>query len=97
EVADSVGQVGVDPGTAWVSGSVSTLDQTLRRKATVNQGRVDAAASFDPAAEFVAYPKDDASGLGCGGRGPAPTCPPQSPSSARWTTSPRSRPFRAVA
>ncbi|WP_368164080.1 ExeM/NucH family extracellular endonuclease [Aeromonas sp. R6-2] len=76
EVVDSVGQVGVDPGTAWVSGSVSTLDQTLRRKATVNQGRVDASASFDPAAEFVAYPKDDASGLGCSREGACSDVPP---------------------
>ena len=35
EIIDSFGQVGVDPGTAWVSGNVSTLDMTLRRKATV--------------------------------------------------------------
>ncbi len=32
EIVDSFGQVGVDPGTAWVSGGVSTLDMTLRRK-----------------------------------------------------------------
>ncbi|MGN7510191.1 ExeM/NucH family extracellular endonuclease [Aeromonas salmonicida] len=70
EIVDSFGQVGLDPGTAWVSGSVSTLDMTLRRKATVNQGRTDAAGPFNPALEYVAAPKDDASGLGCSGDGP---------------------------
>ncbi len=70
EIVDSVGQVGVDPGTAWVSGNVSTLDMTLRRKATVTMGRTDATAPFDPAQEYVAAPKDDASGLGCSGDGP---------------------------
>lgn len=70
ELVDSFGQVGVDPGTAWVSGNVSTLDMTLRRKATVTTGRVDAASPFDPALEYVAAPKDDASGLGCSGDGP---------------------------
>ena len=77
EIVDSFGQVGVDPGTAWVSGSVSTLDMTLRRKATVNQGRTDAAGPFNPALEYVAAPKDDASGLGCSGDGPCDgTLPP---------------------
>ncbi len=70
EIIDSFGQVGVDPGTAWVSGNVSTLDMTLRRKATVTMGRTDATVPFDPAQEYVAAPKDDASGLGCSGDGP---------------------------
>ncbi|HHQ4487857.1 TPA: ExeM/NucH family extracellular endonuclease [Aeromonas hydrophila] len=70
EIVDSFGQVGVDPGTAWVSGNVSTLDMTLRRKATVTTGRTDATGPFDPAQEYVAAPKDDASGLGCSGDGP---------------------------
>ena len=77
EIVDSFGQVGVDPGTAWVSGSVSTLDMTLRRKATVTTGRTDAAGPFNPALEYVAAPKDDASGLGCSGDGPCDgTLPP---------------------
>lgn len=77
EIIDSFGQVGVDPGTAWVSGSVSTLDMTLRRKATVTTGRTDATGPFDPALEYVAAPKDDASGLGCSSDGPCDgTLPP---------------------
>ncbi|CAM3828801.1 ExeM/NucH family extracellular endonuclease [Aeromonas bestiarum] len=77
EIVDSFGQVGVDPGTAWVSGSVSTLDMTLRRKATVTTGRTDVTGPFDPALEYVAAAKDDASGLGCSGDGPCDgTLPP---------------------
>ncbi|MFU1552332.1 ExeM/NucH family extracellular endonuclease [Aeromonas sp. A04] len=77
EIIDSFGQVGVDPGTAWVSGSVSTLDMTLRRKATITAGRTDATGPFDPALEYVAAARDDASGLGCSGDGPCDgTLPP---------------------
>lgn len=82
EIVDSLGQIGVDPGTAWASGAVSTLDMTLRRKAGNNLGRVDAAAPFDPAAEYLAFARDEASGLGCGGEAncdgsqpPAFVCP----------------------
>nr|AAB39273.1 nuclease [Aeromonas hydrophila] len=67
EIVDSVGQIGVDPGTAWVSGAVSTLDMTLRRKASVNTGRVDATAAFDPAAEYLGFARDEAAGLVCSG------------------------------
>ena len=49
---------------------IGALDMTLRRKATVNQGRTDAAGPFYPALEYVAAAKDDASGLGCSGDGP---------------------------
>jgi hypothetical protein len=37
-VIDVIGQVCFDPGAAWVSGMTSTLDHTLRRKATVSTG-----------------------------------------------------------
>ena len=67
EVIDSLGQVGVDPGTAWVGNGLTTLDMTLRRQAGITQGRVDATASFDPSAEYVAAAKDDVTGLGCSG------------------------------
>ncbi len=35
---DIFGRIGDDPGTAWISGTVSTLDQVLRRKSTVQAG-----------------------------------------------------------
>ncbi|PJG57758.1 ExeM/NucH family extracellular endonuclease [Aeromonas cavernicola] len=64
-IVDSLGQVGVDPGVAWGSGAVTTLDMTLRRLATVSTGRTDASGPFNPADEYVALAKDDATGLGC--------------------------------
>ena len=41
-VVDVLGQIGVDPGTAWGSGDTSTLDRTLRRAPVVIGGDVDA-------------------------------------------------------
>ncbi|MEL7328597.1 MAG: lamin tail domain-containing protein, partial [Cyanobacteria bacterium J06559_1] len=37
-VVDSLGQVGVDPGSEWGTGDVSTQNNTLRRNATVMAG-----------------------------------------------------------
>ena len=37
-VIDSIGQVGVDPGSQWGSDPTSTADNTLRRKATIAAG-----------------------------------------------------------
>ena len=49
ELVDSFGRVGVDPGTAWVSGRRLDPGHDLRHQATVTTGRVDATAPFDPA------------------------------------------------
>ena len=52
-VIDSFGQVGFDPGSAWTSGDVTTIDRTLRRKAVsydTNSGDV-----FDPAIEWDVF------------------------------------------
>lgn len=35
QVIDLIGVIGVDPGTAWVNGDVSTMDKTLVRKSSV--------------------------------------------------------------
>lgn len=67
EIVDSLGQLGVDPGSAWEADGVSTLNTTLRRKATITQGRRDADAAFSPADEYVALAQDTADGLGCAG------------------------------
>ena len=63
-VLDVVGQVGFDPGTRWGSGSVTTRDDTLRRKSTVRVGDSDGTDSFAPADEFDGFAKDDFSDLG---------------------------------
>lgn len=65
-VIDAIGQVGVDPGTAWVNGAVTTLNKTLRRKAGISQGSVPPAAPavWNPALEWDAFAVDTFNGLG---------------------------------
>lgn len=63
-VLDSIGQVGVDPGTEWGSGLTSTADNTIRRKYTVTQGRTNITAAFDPATEWDGFAVDTFTGLG---------------------------------
>ena len=45
---DVIGQVGFDPGTEWGTGLTSTMDNTLRRKATIEAGDTNGADAFDP-------------------------------------------------
>lgn len=63
-VIDRFGQLGVDPGTAWTSGAVTTANLTLRRKPGVKLGDNNAAGAFDPALQWDAYAIDTADGLG---------------------------------
>lgn len=66
-LVDVFGQVGFDPGTAWGSGATSTVDHTLRRKATVQSGDTDPADVFDPAVQWDGFPIDTVDGLGAYG------------------------------
>jgi hypothetical protein len=59
-----IGQIGVDPGTAWGVGTVTTLDHTLRRKCSVTHGDDSGLNAFDPSLEWEAFPADTWSGLG---------------------------------
>ena len=63
-IVDSLGQVGVDPGTEWGSGLTSTADNTLRRMPTVCAGDPAATDAFDPAAEWIGFATDSFDGLG---------------------------------
>jgi predicted extracellular nuclease len=63
-VLDSIGQVGVDPGTEWGTGVTSTADNTLRRLPSVSTGDTDPADIFDPAAQWAGFPVDTFDGLG---------------------------------
>ncbi|EWT01166.1 endonuclease/exonuclease/phosphatase [Intrasporangium oryzae NRRL B-24470] len=63
-VIDSIGQVGVDPGTEWGTGLTSTADNTLRRKATIAAGDVNGSDAFDPAVEWDGFAVDTFDGLG---------------------------------
>ncbi len=60
-VVDSVGQLGFDPGRAWESNGVSTVDSTLVKKGCIAD--TDPSDGFDPAANFTAFPRDDISAL----------------------------------
>ncbi|MEU8010459.1 lamin tail domain-containing protein [Micromonospora parva] len=63
-VLDSIGQVGVDPGTEWGAGVTSTADNTLRRMPSVTAGDTDPSDAFDSAAQWVGFPVDTFDGLG---------------------------------
>lgn len=62
---DIFGVIGTDPGSAWTSGSLTTLNATLRRKNTVTQGVTTNPTSFATlATEWDGFPQDTVTGLG---------------------------------
>lgn len=62
---DIFGVIGSDPGSAWTDGSVTTLNATLRRKASVTAGVTANPATFATlASEWTAFGIDTVSGLG---------------------------------
>ncbi|GAA1151586.1 ExeM/NucH family extracellular endonuclease [Ornithinicoccus hortensis] len=74
-VVDSIGQVGVDPGTRWGTPPETTMDATLVRNPDVCAGDVVPDDAFDPATEWTGLPTNDVSDLGhhtaeCGPAGP---------------------------
>ena len=80
QVIDSLGQVGVDPGSEWGSGDLSTQDNTLRR----NPDQLIADPIIDDAVTFntwLGFAKDDISDLGKFSAG-TPTDPVEPPPSS---------------
>ncbi|MBG6568132.1 SpnA family nuclease [Pseudomonas aeruginosa] len=69
EILDSLGQVGFNPGATWGSGDVQTLDRSLVRKADIRDGDSDPSDAFDPAAQWLGYPRDTFANLGQHGAG----------------------------
>ncbi len=67
KILDVIGQIGVDPGVAWGTGSITTADHTLRRKCSVTTGDANGLDAFDPSQEWQALPADTFSGLGSRG------------------------------
>ena len=61
---DSLGQVGVDPGSEWGSGLLSTADNTLRRLPAVTAGDTDPTDAVDLAAQWEGFPTDTFEDLG---------------------------------
>ena len=76
-IVDSFGQLGVDPGSEWSAGGVTTKDKTLRRKADITTGRTDATGAFDPSEQWLQFDKDDFSGLGFHGEDNQPDPEPE--------------------
>ncbi|MDR7110434.1 putative extracellular nuclease [Microbacterium trichothecenolyticum] len=64
EIVDVIGQIGVDPGSQWGTGLASTMDNTLRRNASIVQGDTNGADPFDPAVEWTGYASDTFDGVG---------------------------------
>jgi uncharacterized protein len=75
-VVDSIGQIGVDPGSEWGTGLTSTADNTLRRNAAVQGGDTVADDPFDPAAQWTGFAQDTFDGLGCPDVGSCGAPPP---------------------
>ncbi|ABC33190.1 predicted extracellular nuclease [Hahella chejuensis KCTC 2396] len=67
---DSIGQIGVDPGSEWGSGDVSTANNTMRRKSDVEAGDNDPYDAYDPTLQWDGYANDTFDGLGSYGDGP---------------------------
>jgi predicted extracellular nuclease len=79
-IVDAFGQIGTDPGTEWGTGLASTVDNTIRRKASVCAGDTDGSNAFDPSIEWDGYAVDTFDGLGshvanCGDTPPVEEAP----------------------
>ena len=82
-VVDAIGQVGVDPGSAWTGNGVSAQNRTLRRRDNVTTGDTDAYDAFDPSVEWLEFPQDSFGDLGNGDNGGGIT--PEPGGRYRWT------------
>ncbi len=71
---DIIGEIGSDPGSEWTVGTGSTKDNTLVRKAAVNQGQTNWATG---ATEWDVYPQNDFNYIGS--HTMTPCTPPASP------------------
>ena len=63
-IVDVIGQVGFDPGSEWGTGLTSTMDNTLRRKSSIQGGDTNQSDAFDPAAEWDGFATNTFDGLG---------------------------------
>ncbi|MEJ2181233.1 MAG: PEP-CTERM sorting domain-containing protein [Gammaproteobacteria bacterium] len=63
-VIDTIGQVGVDPGSEWGSGLASTQNNTLRRLPDILLGDNNGFDNFNPALQWSGYAQDSFDGLG---------------------------------
>ena len=61
---DVIGQLGIDPGEAWGTAPVSTVNATLRRRCGVTHGDPNGSNAFAPELEWSGEPIDTFEGLG---------------------------------
>jgi uncharacterized protein len=77
-VIDSIGQIGLDPGSAWGSGDITTANDTLRRNGVLYD--TNTTDSFDPSAQWSGFAQDDFSDIGLfNGNGGGPVDPEPEP------------------
>ncbi|MGD9910623.1 MAG: endonuclease [Candidatus Izemoplasmatales bacterium] len=57
-IIDTIGQVGVDPGSAWGTGDITTLDHSLVRLSSTTSGDTVYNDAYSPADYWVGYAKD---------------------------------------
>ena len=77
-VIDSIGQIGVDPGSAWGAGDTTTANDTLRRSGVMYD--TNTADAFDPAAQWAGFAQDDFTDIGkFNGNGGGPVDPEPEP------------------
>ena len=77
-ILDSIGEVGVDPGSAWGTNPDRTQDHTLRRKLSIASGDNIVNDAFDPATEWDSYDIDDFTDTGDHDNGCGTPAPPES-------------------
>lgn len=86
-VIDRFGQLGQDPGSAWLDlndATFSTQNKTLRRLNSVTSGDLDATAEFPGSPnQWLTFEQDNSEGLGCDGESacsePVPPNEPEEP------------------
>jgi hypothetical protein len=61
---DVIGRIGLDPGSAWTGGGLSTANRTLRRMDTIAEGDRNGGDTFDPSIQWEGFDVDDFTGLG---------------------------------
>lgn len=63
-IIDSIGQIGVDPGSQWGEGLTSTQNNTIRRILPLESPDNNPNNSFDPSIEWQGFESNDFSNLG---------------------------------
>ena len=72
-LVDSLGIIGVDPGSEWLDGDIDTKDNTLRRLPEVMVGDILFDDALDLVSQWQSFAKDTFDGLGCAGVEACPT------------------------